>query len=73
MTYLPPKVLFPQTPHHLIHNLPCSMLLQEPPINFPYNVLATWAAAVKLNVWPCSEGILKHTDMRKVFTIANME
>lgn len=47
MTYLPPKAIFPQTPHHLIHNLPCSVLLQEPPINFPYNVLATSAAAVK--------------------------
>lgn len=43
MTYLPPpKALFPQTPHDLlIHNLPRSMLLQEPPIKLPYNVLAT--------------------------------
>lgn len=75
MTYLPPpKALFPQTPHHLLtHNLPRSMLLQEPPIKFPYNVLATWAAAVKHDIWPVSEAILKPTEMRKVFTTANME
>lgn len=49
------------------------MLLQEPPINFSYKVLATWAATVKHDVWPCSEAILKHTEMRKVFTTANMD
>lgn len=76
MAYLPPpKALFPQTPHHLlIHNLPCSRLLQEPPINFPCsNVLAIWAATVKHNVWPCSEATLKPTEMTKVFTTANTE